>query len=232
MIVEKNFDNYKQIKHVVNTFTSMIMDSIDADVDAPDTAAGVTTYLPNMIIAGGCFKDIFTGKKTKDVDVFFKNNVYYNELITMIEMCSKVELKYENNRVRAYKYNNYVFEFIHPDVLSGSATHIINTFDFTITKFAVSFETDPNLSPDAISTVNSLLKKVVCHSNFFEHLHLHKLVIDQDTLPNPYNTFFRSIKYARYGYSLCAESQMKLIRLVKESNLAIDGRLDMYVGID
>lgn len=55
---------------------------------------------------------------------------------------------------------------------------------------------------------------VVYHPQFFEHLHMQKLVIDAD-ITFPLSTFNRIIRYARYGFVPCRESKLKIITAIK-----------------
>ena len=54
-------------------------------------------------IAGGCFKDLFQGKKTRDVDVFFENEEDYNSAVEIYKTKSNFKKIYSNDNCIGYR---------------------------------------------------------------------------------------------------------------------------------
>jgi hypothetical protein len=109
----------------------------------------------------------------------------------------------------------------------GTAENIISDFDFTITKFAY-FKV---LESDGEN--ESLVYKTIFHKDFFEHLHMKRLVID-DKMVLPINTFERMFRYAKYGYFPCRETKVKMITEIRNiQNFSPELlSLGLYDGVD
>lgn len=60
--------------------------------------------------------------------------------------------------------------------------------------------------------------KLLYHDKFFEHLHMKRLVIDEN-IPFPVSTWERSYKYKGYGYNMCRETKKKLLQALKGVNV-------------
>lgn len=153
-------------------------------------------YIPGMI-AGGCFKNLFNGQNPKDYDIFFLNQEAFNDAIQNYEHDEKWEKVYSNDKAVSFKNvtNNVRIELI--QYIYGTPGFILSNFDFTITKFLYEITDEEE-------------ENVYYHPQFFEHLQLKRLVID-DKLVKPLSTFERSYRYAKYGYGLCKESKIKLV---------------------
>lgn len=176
-------------------------------------------------ICGGCFKNIFNDEKVKDIDIFFENAQEWQRAVDwfdersvgfgfeeekLTEETAKYRFYYENDNVKAYKHLNTGITIELCCKIFGSAREIIDSFDFTITKFALYKETVTD--EDGETHVET---KIVCDDMFFEHLHLKRLVIDNE-IPFPMSTFERVIRYAKYGYFPCHETKKRLIKAIRE----------------
>ena len=199
-------------------------------------------------IAGGCFKNIFSGEKVKDLDIFFKSQSDWDNAVEHFnELCGEdndgVEYRfyYENKKVKAYKNTKtgIVLELI--NTTFGTPETILNNFDFTIAKFAyykeeVSDEED-NEDPFGVEVTKKEKKthieyKIMCHDSFFEHLHLKRLVTD-DKIPFPVSTFERMIRYVKYGYLPCKETKLKIIEAIRQQpNTEGLSAASLYEGMD
>ena len=158
----------------------------------------------NGIIAGGCFKNIFTKTKIKDIDIFFRDEHDLASAVAIYAHLENVTKEYENENVIGYNDNGLKIELV-KKLYVDSYRNLLNIFDFTVTKAA--FETNgPNDFTFAY------------HEKFFEHLLLKRLVIDQ-SLTNPINTLNRTYRYTRYGYNLCIESKVKLIEALLKTTI-------------
>lgn len=187
-------------------------------------------------VAGGCFKNIFNKEKIKDIDIFFESEEDFFEAKTYFEdeikgSPDKWKFSYENkncwsvfsikDEIRLELVKNYY----------GKPEDTIQTFDFTITKFAYYRTTQYVDSEGKIDT------KVVYYKDFFEHLHLKRLVVD-NRLILPANSFNRMVRYIGYGYLPCKETKAKII--LELSKLDFDNKDDvmkllgksLYEGLD
>jgi len=187
-------------------------------------------------IAGGCFKNIFEKNKIKDIDMFFKSQEHFDAAVRFFTDNSEYESVYETNSVMAFRHHDS--ELIVECVKSrfGDVPTILNMFDFTVTKFAlVSDSAKPTgleILLDDVEPPES--HSAIYHPKFFEHLVLRRAVID-DNLLLPFSTFNRALRYAKYGYTLCKDSRLKLIDAMKITELPEDldeAFASLYEGID
>lgn len=192
-------------------------------------------------IAGGCFKNIFSGEKIKDLDVFFENT---NDRACAVEwfdlQCGKeneggiYRFHYENKNVKAYKHikTGITVELICKTY--GTPMEILNMFDFTIAKFAYGkHEVEDNDSPSNAEDVrHTKIEYFVLHDNmFFEHMQLKRLVVDNKCL-YPVSTFDRMFKYAKYGYFPCRDTKLKVINELRKITNVEGLSESLYDGID
>lgn len=180
----------------------------------------------NGFICGGCFKNIFSKEKIRDIDIFFENQSDYNEAVLKFNGDTEFTHCYSSKNVEAYKHKDtsIVIELCH--TIYGTPECIISQFDFTIVKFAYFKETIQD------GTETRTEYKVLYHENFFEHLLMKRLVID-NTIPFPINTFERTLKYIRYGFLPCYETKLKLLEAInKLSEEQIKTKETFYDGYD
>lgn len=190
-------------------------------------------------VAGGAFKNIFTGTPVKDVDVFFRTEEDWVDADETYKRLDR-ELVYENDKVRAYRHNGVRVELIKH--IFGTPEEVIDQFDFTITKFAYGFkyrQFDPLIggivNEDEVEVPPPF---VIHHKDFFEHMAMKRLVIDNQ-LVLPVNTWERSYKYHAQGYNMCRDSKVALLQAILETQgraepteLAALLTQSLYAGID
>lgn len=193
-------------------------------------------YGHHGFIAGGCFKNIFNGEKPKDIDIWFEDIVEFNTARHHFEDLIADEPErwkkaYENKNVFAVhdKLRNRTLELVKRRY--GTPEEILDQFDFTIVKFAYFREVESADEEDYRA-----VWKVLRNEDFFTHLHLKRLVIDDD-VPLPVNTFNRMIKYAKYGYLPCKNTKVKMVQKLMELDLDtgdIESSLSnsLYAGLD
>lgn len=161
------------------------------------------------IIAGGCFRAIFLNEKVKDYDMFFRSKDDFDRMNEAYKKNENWEEIYRTGRVIGYYHKHLKIRVELVFVYFGLPEEIINNFDFSIAKFALytKHEYNNDLERDIVNTTYH-----VCFvDNFFEHLMLKKLVID-DKIILPINTFQRMIKYCyKYGFNPCRETKLKLL---------------------
>lgn len=178
--------------------------------------------LTGGFIAGGCFKNLLSNQTIKDIDVYFETESQFNQAVHKCDEkvnSGELRISYENERVKAYVdiRTDIRIELIR--TLFGSPKEIISKFDFTITKFTLFKENDE--------------LKIIHHNDFFEHLNMKRLIID-DLLLFPVSTFERTYKYRDYGYKLCKESKIKLVKAINDQPLIDDNSFNQsfYAGLD
>lgn len=196
-------------------------------------------------IAGGCFKNILSKEKVKDIDIFFESQQdfdnavdYFNSLVDE----GTWKFKYRNKKACAFQKigSDMWIELI--ESIFGTPEFILSNFDFTITKFAYykeivldnvtsmpADESEDFPFDDDDSEDNWHYEyKLLYHKDFFEHLHQKRLVID-DKIPFPVSTWERSYRYKGYGYNLCRESKQKLLNALRDTKPQ-DDELSMYLA--
>lgn len=216
-------------------------------------------------ICGGCFKNIFSKEKVKDLDIFFENAGDYEDAVQYFDSMTpgyegddkrneEYTFFYQNDNVKAYKHNRTGITIELCCKIYGTAEEILKKFDFTIVKFAyfkeeVEDETGASaprtpfgdewdsefgdlLGEIAEEPKTHIEYKLLMDDKFFEHLHMKRLVIDNE-IPFPMSTFERMFRYAKYGYFPCRETKMKIVRALRElSDEQVELSESLYDGMD
>lgn len=183
-------------------------------------------------IAGGAFKNIINGEDIKDVDIYFESVEDFNEAVKYYEDNSTYRPSYENEKVIAFfnKRSKIRVELIR--VFFGTPEDIVNQFDFTITKFAYYKEYSIEVNEETKEEEEAITYKVLHHKDFFEHLHLKRLVVDNKII-RPGSTYERTYKYHGYGYKLCRESKVRIIEALRSDEFTFDDLgASLYDGLD
>lgn len=178
-------------------------------------------------IAGGCFKNILFGERAKDIDIFFESESDFQEAVDLFNdkkhQKEGWKFKYKNEKVCAFqKEGEKVWvEFIESEF--GKPEEILRSFDFTVAKMAYYKEPkyeekEDDYFPFSSTDVVGYEYKLLYHEKFFEHLHMKRLVIDEN-IPFPVSTWERSYKYKGYGYNMCRETKKKLLQALKGVNI-------------
>jgi hypothetical protein len=179
-------------------------------------------------IAGGCFKNIFNKEAVKDLDIFFESEVDFIEAEQHYKSNEDYYIYYENSKVIAFKNRNkphITIELVR--TVFGTPEEIISKFDFSITKFAYYKATEEDAEGNEITVY-----KCMYHKDFFEHLHLKRLVVEE-TLLFPVSTFERMLRYAKYGYFPCKESKRRIINNLRNNVIEGDDiSQSLYNGLD
>lgn len=185
-------------------------------------------------IAGGCFKNILSGNKVKDIDIFFENEDDFQEAIDLFNSKEYQEygwkFRYRNKKACAFQKDGEKVwvEFIESEF--GSPEEILRSFDFTVTKMAYfkkpKYEEENDDIPFSSPKIVGYEYHLLHHKKFFEHLHMKRLVIDEN-IPFPISTWERTYRYKGYGYDMCRETRKKLIEAIKKTDLD-SADLSMY----
>ena len=151
-------------------------------------------------IAGGCFKNILSGEKVKDIDIFFESESDFQEAVDLFndEKHQKEgwKFKYRNKKVCAFQKEGEMAYYKEP-------------------KYE---EKEDDYFPFSSASIVAYEYKLLYHEKFFEHLHMKRLVIDEN-IPFPVSTWERSYRYKGYGYNMCRETKKKLIQALKGVNV-------------
>lgn len=129
------------------------------------------------------------------------------------------EMPYEvviQERKRVDLYGNVVYYIYWFD-------KILRSFDFTVAKMAYYKEPkyeeeEDDYFPFSSASIVAYEYKLLYHEKFFEHLHMKRLVIDEN-IPFPVSTWERSYRYKGYGYNMCRETKKKLLQALKDVNV-------------
>lgn len=174
-------------------------------------------------IAGGCFKNILSGERVKDIDIFFESEDDFQEAVDLFndEKHQKEgwKFKYRNEKVCAFQKEGEKawIELIESEF--GKPEEILRSFDFTVAKMAYYKEPkyeekEDDYFPFSSASIVAYEYKLLYHEKFFEHLHMKRLVIDEN-IPFPVSTWERSYRYKGYGYNMCRETKKKLLQAIK-----------------
>lgn len=165
--------------------------------------------------------------RVKDIDIFFESESDFQEAIDSFndEKHQKEgwKFKYRNEKVCAFQKEgeNVWIEFIESEF--GKPKEILRSFDFTVTKMAYYKEPkyeekEDDYFPFSSASIVAYEYKLLYHEKFFEHLHMKRLVIDEN-IPFPVSTWERSYRYKGYGYNMCRETKKKLLQAIKGVNV-------------
>ena len=207
---------------------------VDRDLNNFYDLKWLDTYMMGHkgFIAGGCFKNIFNKEKVKDIDVFFESDKDFQEARLYYEGKDEEYYKfYENSNVIAFKNrseykNNITIELIRTTF--GTPEEILNSFDFTIVKFAY-YKKLINIGEDDL--IGDVEYRILHDENFFEHIQRKRLVVD-DKMLFPVSTFERMLRYAKYGYFPCRETKIKLIEEIRNAEVLDGIGASLYHGFD
>lgn len=207
---------------------------IDRDLNNLHLIHRLDTYMRGHkgFIAGGSFKNILLDQDIKDVDIYFANQQDWAEADEYFNKSENYKFSYENDKVRAYKnkYSKIRVELIR--VMYGSPAEVINLFDFTVTKFAYYKNIITKYNDETHEEEESIEYRVIHHKDFFEHLQMKRLVIDNRII-RPGSTYERTYKYRSYGFNLCRESKIKIIEALRSPEFdASDLSASLYDGFD
>ena len=186
-------------------------------------------------IAGGCFKNILSGERVKDIDIFFESESDFQEAVNLFNegrhQKEGWKFKYRNEKVCAFqKEGEKVWvEFIESEF--GKPEEILRSFDFTVAKMAYYKESkyeekEDDYFPFSSASIVAYEYKLLYHEKFFEHLHMKRLVIDEN-IPFPISTWERTYRYKGYGYDMCRETKKKLLEAIQKTDLD-SADLSMY----
>lgn len=145
----------------------------------------------NTFIAGGCFADIFQGKSFKDLDFWYTSQEAFNKGFDANGFV------YQNENCVAKKEGELLVEHIR--VRFGTPREILESFDFTVCKFAVFID-------------NWSRPRVMYHKDFFKDLQRKEIAVET-TRELKYETISRIVKYSNKGFKITGSIGQLLIDL-------------------
>jgi hypothetical protein len=152
-------------------------------------------------IAGGIFKDLFHGNPYRDIDMFFKNDISFKMNMEYLTNKRLFKLTYQNKNATGLKNDS---KRINIDLVSrifGSPEDILDSFDFTVSKFCL-YEENRKI-------------KVLYHRSYFEDLTNKRLRFNHDTL-QPISLLNRVLKYSKYGFKLEKKDFLFLVEQINK----------------
>lgn len=199
----------------------------------------------NGFVVGGCFKDIFSNKNPKDIDIFFESQTDYDYAVKYFDDRKEnsknplYKFCYKNANCKAYEHLETKIKIELCKTVFGSPEKILGDFDFTVCKFAYYKAKDDKKGEKSFILSNTQLAqsifpkhKILCDDKFFEHLSLHKLITD-DKILYPMSTLDRIVRYVKYGYEPCEETKIKIAKAIhKLSEKEIEESENFYDDID
>lgn len=152
-------------------------------------------------IAGGCFKNLFNNETPRDIDVYFRTEEQFKEMNNIFVKSPNYTGLYISKNCVTYKHikNNILVDLIKKQF--GTPEEIINTFDFTVVKFALYIE-------NGIYTTTF-------HTQFYNDLNTKTLQVWD--MPDDIDKFFnRIVKYIRYGYRCPIDLKQKVFNAINK----------------
>jgi hypothetical protein len=168
----------------------------------PDLMDLVPLLVENeSFVAGGVFKDLFSDKAPKDIDVFFYNEAACDTAINKFLRSKKYELTYNTARSVGFVHtlSNTVVDIVRYQY--GTPLEVISRFDFSICKMAF-YKDEQGFSLVRDTRSMSDLKN--------------KLLYVDSSITNPDLFFNRLLRYIDYGYTVDVNTKMQLFRGIRE----------------
>lgn len=138
----------------------------------------------NGFVAGGCFKDLFSDKPPKDIDIFFENANDFEIAKSCFQ--KKYKQKASNDTCITFFDSELGVSLQLISKVFGCPEEVIYNFDFSVCKFAYS------------------KTNIVFCDRFFEDLN--KKIISIGEIQYPISTLKRAFRYVgAYGYHLSNE---------------------------
>lgn len=166
-----------------------------------------------FFIAGGAITSVFTGKKVKDLDIYFISEEKFNEQLNKFNT-DKIFAQFSTDNALSYEINGVKIQLI--KVYYGMPSDIISKFDFTVCMAAYAPGSEMFLLGD----------------KFLEH-NCSKTLVVNPYCDFPISTLCRVRKYVFRGYHLPAVESIKLSLAINNLKLETYHDLKKHIeGID
>jgi hypothetical protein len=177
---------------------------IDAPASDFPRVLALTEYVDafDCIIAGGVFKSLFLGQPINDIDLFFRDSKRAVMAVDRLDGAHTPPVitgkqLYTTGNAIGYKRDSDGQRFEIVTSRKGTPREILNTFDFTVSRFAL-YKEDGEY-------------RVTHHVDYTEDIQNRRLVLPADADKDPIGTFERGLKYSRYGFRMSIPTKKKLI---------------------
>lgn len=150
----------------------------------------------HFYIAGGCIRDYFMSKRTSDIDLFFTREKDFRTVLEHF-IRNEVEIILNNDKVVKLRYKDVIFDLV--KMLFANEEKLLNSFDFTVTQFAISENLAFYYTEEAFQ---DLVKKQLMLNN----------------LQYPESTMKRVRKYMMKGFNICHEEIDKIILAIRDKH--------------
>lgn len=153
-------------------------------------------------VAGGAVRDLISGTKPKDFDLFFENEIERLRVIDTLKHKHKAAVMRETDNamtLQIYAGNN-VFKFDCIKKIYGTVQEVLDGFDFTVCCAAI--------APGAFHY----------HKNFFQHCLSKTLYFNKQQ--NDICVIRRIIKYVKKGYYIDATQLVTAIKGIKDAPIS------------
>lgn len=167
----------------------------------------------NIIIAGGCFKNIFLNQTPKDIDFFFYSKSDFDSVYNHMLNDKEYKFVYDTLNCIAFKdlKTGVIIELIKH--ITRDPQYLLSRFDFTITQFAL-YKNNGNFL-------------ITYSSKYFEHLLNKTLSLNLDSTNTPISWVNRILRYIKYGYNLNYTSKLEFIKITQKINIETDLREEL-----
>lgn len=157
-------------------------------------------------IAGGCFKDIFTGNKVKDLDFFFVEEQDFVEAENYFFKQSNYKPVYSNDNASSFLNTDTDVRIELIKRIFGSPEYVVSQFDFSVSKFAYI----KLVKYDRLWEQNTVGFETMHALSYFEDL-AQKILRFDNEIVNPAQTLERLLRYTKYGFNLDMKSRKRLL---------------------
>lgn len=132
MILEFIRSLFKKAPPTLPTKEAILKDKLDLLLKAINNQVLVEEIEDHCFFAGGCIRDLYTGQKSKDYDIFFKSEQKATEILEMLRQDFKLdyEFMFESKHTYSVRVGEDVFQFCKPPYC-GSPDEVISKFDYT-----------------------------------------------------------------------------------------------------
>jgi hypothetical protein len=138
----------------------------------------------NVVIAGGCIRDSLFGQEFNDIDIFGLTKDDLDLFIKMnLTKGHGYKLVYFNDNLRTYRKGKIKVQIIYREY--EKLTDVIDSFDFTVCQFM--YDGD----------------KIICNPSSMMDVYHKRIVINHINPLFVLDTFRRTQKYIKKGYSIC-----------------------------
>lgn len=145
----------------------------------------------NCFFAGGCVRDLFTGKKIKDYDIFFKSQLAFDAILPALKKAAihkncKFTVLFESTHTYTIRVGQDIFQFCKAPY-TGSPKEVISKFDYT----------------NCMAYYDMVENVIECDGRFTDAINKKELVYNKDAY-NPTVALKRYNSFVDQGWVVCS----------------------------